>query len=132
MKITKINPEKIADFVLLFTAKMEKHDIELYDMELKAKSFKFRARRTFNKPCLGGGMKYGQPIQRYSGKLKMARHLHWEEWKLINDSINDILDILDAHGSFKSWFDGENRWIRQNGIVKWYDGESVFQELRAI
>lgn len=129
MRINSIKSSMVNEFISRFTERMSEEDIEIYDIDRGNTWFKFRAKRTYNKPYCGGGVKYGQSCAQlngswYSPTWKQAKHLHWEEWKMINDTINDILDDLDASGSFQSWFDGKKQWIRRKGVVKWYDGEA--------
>lgn len=103
------------------------YGIEFYDVVVGSDSLKFRAKRAFNKPYAGGGMKLGVSCASlnpsyfggFERKTKMAKHLHWEEWAVINDIINSICDEHDLGGSFKSWFDGKENWIRRNGEQLW-------------
>ena len=122
MKITKLTNTKL--FKAKLITRLKKHDIELYDVEIISKSaVKFRARRTFNKPYCGGGIKYGQPIGNFffsAPKLRQTKHLHWEEWALVNNTINEICDEYGLNGTCRSWFDGCSQYIRKDGVIQWY------------
>jgi len=130
MKVTRL--KNVSLFEMQLKEHLAQHKIELYDIKYpSASSISFRARRTYNKPYVGGGVKYGEPIARnglgmllypsiLEPKFRQSKVLHWEEWALINNTINDLCDKENQGGSLKSWFDGGLRWIRQNGVVMWY------------
>ena len=115
---------------------LNKLGIALYQVNYTTKSsVNFRVSRLFNKPYAGGGMKFGNPIgcgNYYQPTIRQAKHLHWEEWAIVNDLINDICDKYDLGGSLKSWFDGELQWVRRNGVQQWWSNlkEYEIDELR--
>ncbi len=122
MKVTKLNQPEL--FITKMQDILNAYGIELWDISYPTKSsVKFRASRTFNKPYCGGGMKYGQPIPNpygfINGNIKQAKHLHWEEWAVINDTLNRVCDAYDLGGSCKSWFDAAPQWVRRNGVQLW-------------
>ena len=121
MRINKLNQPQLLLSKLQYS--LSNFGIELYDVDHPSKtSVKFRARRLFNKDYCGGGMKYGSPIGNsfgYHGTIRQASHLHWEQWAIINDLINDICDTYELGGCIKSQVDGCQQWVRIKGKREW-------------
>ena len=111
--------------------RLKDFSIELYNIEMTSKSLKFRAKRTYNNKYVGGGVRFGDAIyfnNFYQPKWKNAKHLHWEEWAVINDLINVICDEHDLDGSCKIFFDRQNQYIRKNG-ERWWSSNLSSDEL---
>ena len=122
MKVTRLTQPELLQTKL--EAALAPLGIILYDVSFPTRSsFKFRAKRSFNKLYCAGGLKFGVPVGNafsgYHGPLRQAAHLHWEEWACINDLINDICNRYDLKGTFKSYFDGDYQFVRKNGIRTW-------------
>jgi hypothetical protein len=128
MKVTKIKKGMVNAFITKLTENLKELRIDLYDVECTSTSVKFRAERDHNLLYAGGGMRNGQPIRQnayYTPKLKQAKYLHYEEWALVNDAINEILDDLDGGGSCLTYFDGERQYIRENGEKLWSSEDHI-------
>lgn len=121
MRVTKLQQPELLVKQLEFA--LTKFGIELYDINYPTRtSVSFRAKRQFNKPYYGGGTKFGAPCYNsnyYTPSAKNAKHLHWEEWAILNDLINDICDCYELGGSCQSYFDGEKQYIRRDGNKQW-------------
>jgi hypothetical protein len=121
MKITKLTNRE--EFLGLLVPGLREIGIVIHNVSgPTSTSLQFRAKRLFNKPYVGGGMKFGEPISNFPSKSKMRHSLHWEEWSYLNDLVNDICDKLNCGGSLKSYFDGELTWIRRDGKKQWKSG----------
>ena len=133
MKITRLNNPNL--LLMALQKRLMEFCIELFDIEIGRKNLKFRAKRTFNKPYAGGGVKWGEPANNndwHYPKMRQARYLHYEEWALINDTINDVCDEYGLGGRFSSWFDGKQRLIRdctQENPVLWSGDYDYHMEL---
>lgn len=120
MKVTKLNRPDLLLSKLQYSLKQ--FGIELYNIELTRSSVKFRAKRLFNKPYYAGGTKFGNPVYSniyYTPKSRKLNCLHWEEWAIINDLINDICSTYQLGGKLRSYFEGAIRDIRSNNRAVW-------------
>lgn len=120
MKVTSLNnPQKL---LTELEQSLLPLGIILYDISLPTNSsIKFRAKRTYNKSYVAGGMKYGNPVHvgSFTPAPRLAKHLHYEEWACINDLINDICNTYQLNGTCRSYFDQNCTYIRKNGDTLW-------------
>jgi len=122
MKVSKLT--KPGKFINTLRQVLKPYGITVYGVSYPSNSsVKFRAERVFHKPYAGGGMIDGKPFSVHAS-LKQAKSLHWEEWALVNHSINRICDEYELFGQCKSWFrsesgEGMEVYIRKNGNVEW-------------
>jgi hypothetical protein len=129
MKVNKIKKGMTELFITKLESVLREARIELYDVFiLNPCAVKFRAKRDHSLLYCAGGMRNGQPIHYnpfFTRKLRKSKCLHYEEWALVNDAINEILDDLDANGTCKSFFDGGQVYIRKDGVKLWNGADHI-------